>query len=142
MEKLWRSSPTATLSKIKFNMNTIDEIKILEQELQQAMLDSNVEELDELILDDLIFTNHMGVVLTKKSDLDAHRTRTLTIASLQASEQTIRPFGDTIVVSVLMHISGKYDGHSFEGANRYTRVWVKYGASWKIAVAHASIYQP
>ena len=102
---------------------------------------NDVEKLDELILDDLIFTNHMGVVLTKKSDLDVHRTRTLTIASLQASEQSIRPFGDTIVVSVLMNISGKYEGHLFKGTNRYTSVWVKYGASWKVAAAHASIYQ-
>jgi ketosteroid isomerase-like protein len=49
-------------------------IEDLEEKLRQAMLASDIEALDELIADDLIFTMHTGLVINKQDDLEAHRT--------------------------------------------------------------------
>ncbi len=120
-------------------MKTLDHIKALEQELLNAMLHSDVQKLDELIAEDLIFTDHNGQLFTKAMDLDAHRSGALKIDSLEPEQQTIRLYEDTAVVSVLVRIRGKYLGNDFEGSNRYTRFWVKKDGVWKIGAGHSSM---
>jgi ketosteroid isomerase-like protein len=48
-------------------------IEALEERLRQALLDSDISTLDELIADDLLFTLPTGLVIDKQTDLDAHR---------------------------------------------------------------------
>lgn len=50
------------------------QIETCEERLRQAMLHSDVSTLDELLADDLLFTNHLGQLMTKQDDLKAHRT--------------------------------------------------------------------
>ncbi|MEK4487017.1 nuclear transport factor 2 family protein [Psychrobacillus sp. FSL H8-0484] len=47
----------------------MEENLIIEHEemLRKAMLSSNLKTLDQLIHDDLIFVNHFGQILTKRS---------------------------------------------------------------------------
>jgi hypothetical protein len=40
-----------------------------EEMLRKAMLSSDLQTLDELIHDDLIFVNHFGQILTKEADI-------------------------------------------------------------------------
>lgn len=119
-------------------METLEQIKALEHELLDAMRNSNVEKLDELIADDLVFTDHNGQLFTKAMDLDAHRSGAFKIESLEPEEQIIKLYDHTAVVSVLLHITGKYLGNNFDGSNRYTRVWIKRDGAWKIAAGHSS----
>ena len=42
-------------------------IETLEEKLRQAMLNGDVQVLDELIADDLIFTMHTGLVIRDNS---------------------------------------------------------------------------
>ena len=59
-------------------MNTIDptEAQLIEAEeqLRMAMLNADVNILDKLLADDLVFTNHLGQVLGKQDDLAAHQS--------------------------------------------------------------------
>ncbi len=116
-----------------------EQILDMETQLIQAMLKSDVNKLDELIADDLLFTDHTGQVLDKASDIEAHRSGSVKIDSLQPSELLMRSHGNTVIVSLLMKIKGKYLGEAFQGANRYTRVWVKYGNAWKIVAGHSTV---
>lgn len=50
------------------------EIIEAEENLRTAMLISNLEVLDELLAPDLIFTNHLGQLISKKDDLAGHKT--------------------------------------------------------------------
>jgi hypothetical protein len=52
-------------------------VEMLETRLQAAMLAGDVVELDDLIADDLIFTDHAGNRSDKAQDLAAHRSGTL-----------------------------------------------------------------
>ena len=49
-------------------------IRQLEERLRQAMLKSDVAELDALIDDRLLFIGPDGAVFSKKDDLDLHRS--------------------------------------------------------------------
>ncbi|MGK7894368.1 MAG: nuclear transport factor 2 family protein [Xenococcus sp. (in: cyanobacteria)] len=121
-------------------MTTNLEAKIvdLETKLKTAMLESNISELDKLICDQLIFTDHLGRVLSKEDDLAAHKSGDLKIDKIELSEQVIKFFGDLAVVSVLAKITGRYKGIFSDGSYRFTRVWRKEADQWKIVTAHSS----
>ena len=58
------------------------EIEIADQKLRSAMLASDVQTLDQLIDDDLLFIGLDGSVLTKEDDLGFHRSGEQRITAL------------------------------------------------------------
>ena len=119
-------------------MTMLEQIIEKEESLLQAMLTGDLKVLDDLIADDLIFTDHTGRVVNKSEDLEAHRTGSLKIESIDPGEQVIKIYGNTAIVSVLMQINGQYLRQPFEGKIRYSRVWMNINDSWKIVAGHSS----
>jgi len=111
----------------------------LEERLERAMRTSDVLVLDELLADDLLFTNHQGLVVTKQQDLEVHRSGLLKLDSISASDRSIRQLGNVAIVAVRVQLAGRYANDDFEGTFRYTRVWALQGARWRIVAAHASM---
>ena len=118
------------------------ETQIIESEerLRLAMLRSDVNALNELLAPELIFTNHLGQVLTKQDDLVAHQSGTLKVKVLTPSEQHIQLIGDVALVSVRAHIVGSYAGATSEADFRFTRVWtLSSNGTWQVVAAHSSV---
>jgi len=114
-------------------------IQALEARLIEAMKTSNVEELDLLLADNLIFTNQNGHLVSKEDDLNAHRSGDMEIYTLETSAQIIELLGnDTAVVSVIKDMSLNYAGHTSVGIYRFTRVWHNNGTNWQIVAVHSS----
>lgn len=101
----------------------IEQIKQAEDQLIQAIISSDVEILDTLLDESLLFTNHLGMLLRKQDDLDAHRNGIIKIVSIRASDQRIELFNDTAVVNVVLLIDGSYQEQRNEANFRFTRVW-------------------
>ncbi|WP_116787745.1 nuclear transport factor 2 family protein [Flavobacterium psychrotrophum] len=120
-------------------MDTKQQIEALELRLIAAMKTSNVPELDVLLADNLIFTNHNGHLVTKQDDLETHRSGNLEIYSIDTSAQLIEVLNDTTaIVSVVKDLSSDYDGHISVGIFRFTRVWHNSGGQWQVVAAHSS----
>ncbi|MGV3460608.1 MAG: nuclear transport factor 2 family protein [Flavobacterium sp.] len=119
-------------------MNYQNEIAQLEARFVEAMKTSHVVELDALIDDSLIFTNHSGQLYTKQDDLNAHREGNIEIFEIAISEQHIAVFGDVAVVSVRKEISGSFFGETLVGIFRFTRVWKQANGGWKVIAAHST----
>ena len=113
-------------------------LRACEAALRQAQLTSNVQELDRLVDDALVFTGPNGAVYGKKDDLDAHRRGLIRITRLEPSEEHLQRFGHIAVVSVRMEMSGTFEGAPFAGPFRYTRVWRAHGDGWRIVAGHVS----
>lgn len=58
-----------------------------EERLRKAMLSSNVEVLNELIADDLLFVNQSGQIISKEADIEVHRSGNLKITKIDILEQ-------------------------------------------------------
>jgi ketosteroid isomerase-like protein len=84
-------------------------IEALEEKLRQAMLDSDVEALDKLIADDLVFTMHTGLVINRQDDLEAHRTGIQKFTKIDLDDQQIRHYGDCAVVAVKVGLTGQFN---------------------------------
>jgi Domain of unknown function (DUF4440) len=111
----------------------------LEERLRQAMLYSNVAELDDLIAPELLFTNHLGQIFSKQEDLDAHRSGKFKFTEIIPSDRQIQLNQGFAVVSVLMHILGSYEGTPVEQNIRFTRVWaISTTGSIQIIAGHTS----
>ncbi|AFZ33908.1 hypothetical protein Sta7437_0295 [Stanieria cyanosphaera PCC 7437] len=123
-------------------MNNSLETEIVEYEarLRQAMLQSDVTALNELLAPELIFTTHLGELVTKKDDLEGHQSGQLAIESLTPLEQTIRLVGYVVIVLARVKIVGTYAGIPSEADLRFTRVWASTSSgSWQVVVAHSSV---
>ena len=116
----------------------ITAIQSLETRLIEAMKASNVQELDNLISDGLIFTAHNGMMFTKRDDLSAHSSGNIEIFEINTSEQVIKIMDDVAIVSVLMEISGSFFGNTEVGFFRFTRIWKPENGEWKIIAAHST----
>ena len=115
-----------------------DIIKQLEEELRQAMLSSNVEKLDTLIADSLVFTIPDGKVINKKCDLEIHRSGKQKLSKLKPSEQCINLYENIAVVTVKMDLEGEYEGSSISGKYCYTRIWSNNKNRWQLIAGHVS----
>lgn len=120
------------------NDANLDVVVELEERLERAMRTSDVLVLDELLADDLLFTNHQGLVVSKQEDLEVHRSGLLQLDSLRTSDRSIRELGNVAIVAVRVQLAGRHANNYFESTFRYTRVWALQGIRWKIVAAHAS----
>ena len=103
-----------------------------EDKLLQAIRTANIEHLDELLHDDLLFNLPNGHTITKAFDLDSYRSGKMHVDSIEATDQMIQVFEDSVVVCVTIALQGTYDGHAMDGIFRYIRVWKKFGENLKV----------
>ena len=120
---------------------TTDALLACEASLRRAQLEGDVETLDRLVDESLMFTGPDGAVYGKADDLDAHRHGWVRITRLEPSDERMQRFGDVAVVGVRMQMAGSFRGADFAGAFRYTRVWCLRSEGWRIVAGHVSAVQ-
>ncbi|BBK33908.1 uncharacterized protein DUF4440 [Stella humosa] len=113
-------------------------IEDAERRLRAAMLAGDVAALDGLLMDDLVFVDQGGRVLTKAMDLEAHQSGLLRLSRLELSEVLVRPAADAVLVVVRADLAGSWDDTPFGGGFRYSRLWCRDGGLWRVAAAHCS----
>ena len=111
---------------------TTAQVIACENRLLEAMRTSNVELLDELLHDDLLFNGPTGETATKAMDLTNYRSGNIQLHTVAASDQAIRLIGDTAVVAVTVMLQGNYLDQVIDGKFRYLRVWKRAESSWKV----------
>ncbi|MFC5819369.1 nuclear transport factor 2 family protein [Nonomuraea harbinensis] len=115
----------------------MEDLRDAERRLQAAQLAGDVEALDRLLDDRLIFT-FGGNVATKADDLELHRTRAQVLTKVAEEELTVLADGHTGVTWFLGTVEGTVSGTPFAARMRYTRTWL-YGEEhgWRIIAVHA-----
>ena len=111
----------------------------LEERLRLAMLNSDVSELDELISPNLLITNHLGILVSKEDDLNAHSSKAFVFKSLEISEFKILIHENSAVVSVIAETQGYYNNQPANGSFRFTRFWSNISGKWQVFAGHSSI---
>lgn len=112
--------------------NMKDEIIACEKRLMDAMKNSNMAVLDELLHDDLLFNAATGQVIDKRMDLAAYESGNMIIKDLAIIEQEIRIFENVAIVSVLLNLKGDFMGSTIEGKVRFFRTWKRINGDWKM----------
>jgi hypothetical protein len=119
----------------------MNQARVIEYEemLRSAMLSNNIELLEELLSDELIFVNHLGQWLSKEQDINAHRSKSLDIAGIEVLEQEIKLFQELAVTVTKIALNGSLaTGESIGGEYSYTRVWKDVEGKLKVVSCHCS----
>jgi ketosteroid isomerase-like protein len=114
-------------------------IRAVEERLWKAQLAGDIEALDELIADDLLFTGLAGALETKAADLEQHGSGALKITKLDPLEFRVRAIPGGAITSVKMDAAAVIGGRLTTATLRYTRVWISEGGRWQIAGGHMSL---
>ncbi len=103
-----------------------------ENKLLQAMKTCDLELLDQLLHDQLLFNGPTGETATKAMDLQNYRSGNINWHRLAASDRMLRVIGDHVVVAVTVEIQGNYLGQAIDGKFRYLRVWQRFENDWQV----------
>jgi len=118
-------------------------IEALEQQWRTAQLNDDVAAMDKLLSDDFLGITANGEVGTKEQFLDRMRNRTLTLNTMDVSEQKIKLVGQVAIVTSLAQIDGISDGQPLTGRFRYTRVYQRLpGDTWRVTNFEATRIPP
>ncbi|WP_080380747.1 nuclear transport factor 2 family protein [Burkholderia pseudomallei] len=109
-----------------------------ESALRDAMLTNNVDVLDKLLDDDLVFTAPNGQVLSKDDDLSAHRAKLLRLDRLDINEIRAHAIGEMILTTTKARLVGYFGAVAIGGTFAYTRLWRQSGARWRVVAGHAA----
>jgi len=112
----------------------------LEERLRRAQLNADVDVLEKLIDDDLLFCGPDGQLGTKAQDLGAHRSGFVRFVAHEPEELRVRRVGtDVIVTALLARLEVEVGGVLSTGTFRYTRLWAcEDGESWRVVGGHVS----
>lgn len=115
-------------------MDALREAQIIasEDRLLEAMKTNNVELLDQLLHDQLLFNGPTGETVTKAMDLKNYRSGNINLHTVESSDQMLSMIGDDVVAVVTVEIRGNYLGQEIDGKFRYLRVWKQFENNWKV----------
>ena len=113
-------------------MTDKEEIIKLEDKLLRAIKSSDINTLDRLLHNDLLFIAPNGQTVTKQMDLDSHRSGTMIVEELKSTIEQINFIESTAVVIVIYETKGKMLGTPIQGRFKYIRIWNLFGGDLKV----------
>ena len=117
----------------------------LEARLRAGQLAADVDALDALISEDLLFTGPDGRLATKADDLGAHRSGAVRIRAHEPEELRVRRVGPDVTVAALRTRLTVEAGGAvvLQGPVRYTRVWAREAdGARRVVAGHVSPVPP
>ena len=103
-----------------------------EEKFLQALRSLNLEVLDELIHDKVIYNTFTGEVIDKEADFAPFKSGNSIVKSVDCIERKIQLFEDAAVVSTVVHLKATIMEHEVDAKTRFLRTWKKFEKGWKI----------
>ena len=114
----------------------------LEQQWRVALLRQDTQTLSKLLNSDYMGIGANGAIESRTETLQEIHAGTLRITELALSEQKVRIFAQTAVVTSVAELHGTDDDTPLDGRYRYTHVYVRDpDGRWSIASFEASRVQ-
>ncbi len=112
----------------------ITESQIIEQEnkLYVAIKERDVNVLEKLLHDNLLFIIPSGEVIGKEMDLQTYRDGLLKIDELQPEVENLNIIDDVAAITLTMQLKGRFNEQEFEAKYRYIRFWKKFEDAIKV----------
>ena len=110
---------------------TSDAIETADKERNAAMEKVDLAMIDRTTAATYVFTDPSGRVTAKKELMAAFKSGAIKIVSQVTRDVKVNFYGDVAVETGELTSKANRDGRDTSGTYRFTRVWVKQGATWQ-----------
>jgi ketosteroid isomerase-like protein len=117
------------------------EIAQLDTDYQAAVERNDAETMDRILADDFILVGGLGKTYTKADLLEEARSGRVVYEFQRDTEQTVRVWGDTAVITALLAAKGTDDGEPFDYKLWFSDTYVKTAGGWRYVFGQASTRQ-
>ena len=114
-------------------------IRQVDHERIQAQIGADAAALDRIYADDFIGIGPSGTVRTKAQVIADFTSSDLKFQSITTDDVHVRVYGNTAVETGRSTMIGQDKGKTVPRDNRFTRVWIKQGAHWRLVANHYSL---
>ena len=125
--------------------SSTDDAKIvaaLDTEYQAAVKNNDAATMDRILSDDFVVVLGSGKIYTKADLLQMARTRRVQYEHQEDSDQTVRVWGDTAVVTAKIWLKGIDEGKPFEWHVWFSDTYVRTPTGWRYVHGQASLPLP
>ena len=117
-------------------------IAALDTEYQAAVKNNDAATMDRILADDFILVTGRGKVYNKTDLLDAAKNKDVVYEHQEDTEQTVRVWGDTAVITALLWQKGTIKGVPFDDHLWFSDTYVRTPDGWRYVFGQASIRLP
>jgi ketosteroid isomerase-like protein len=124
--------------------STADEktVAALDTEYQAAVKNNDAATMDRILADDFVVVLGSGKIFTKADLLQMARTSRIHYEHQEDSDQTVRVWGDTAVVTAKLWAKGTDQGKPFEFLVWFSDTYVRTAAGWRYVHGQVSLPLP
>jgi ketosteroid isomerase-like protein len=117
-----------------------NDVAALDTEFQAAVAKNDAATMDRLLADDYILVSSKGTVETKADLLKEARDGKTVYTRQDDSQQTVRIWGNTAVLTALLTAAGTEDGKPFEYHVWFSDTYVCTASGWRYAFAQVGAH--
>ena len=117
-------------------------IAALDKEYQAAVQAHDVDTMDRILADDFVLVTGNGRAFTKEDLLNEARSPDVVYERQEDSQQTVRVWGDTAVVTALLWARGTDKGEPFDYKLWFSDTYVKMPDGWRYVFGQSSLRLP
>ena len=116
-------------------MNALD----ADKQFFKALLASDVQALDRILVDDFILIEVMsGSEITKPAFLAAIGSGQVKFEAIAPSDNRVRLYQRTAIITGRTQTTGQLGESSFAASSRYTHVFISLQSEWRLATAQGT----
>lgn len=114
----------------------------LDTAYQAAVKANDAAGMDKILADDFVLVTGRGQVFTKRDLLESARNTSSIYEHQEDTEQKVRVWGNTAVVTALLWLKGTTDGKPFERKLWFSDTYVRTASGWRYVFGQASLPLP
>ena len=115
-----------------------DDVERMEQKRIQAILDVDMPTLNAIYSDDFFYNLAAGNSETKSEYFARYTSGNLKVTKSESEGREVRIYGNTAVVTGIVHVNATIKGEDKEIHQRYLNVWVKRANGWVLVARQAT----
>jgi ketosteroid isomerase-like protein len=117
-------------------------VAALDTEYQAAVKKNDAVTMARILADDFVLVTGLGKTYTKAELLEEARSGRVVYERQEDSNQKVRVWGDTAVVTALLWVKGTDSGKAFDYKLWFSDTYVRTPSGWRYVFAQASTRLP
>ena len=117
-------------------------VAALDTQYQAAVKNNDAAAMDRILADDFVLVTGRGKTQSKADLLKEARSKAIAYEHQEDSNQKVRVWGDTAVVTALLWAKGTEENKPFEYKLWFSDIYVRTATGWRYLFAQASLPLP